>query len=1661
MKNSKTYFVLLILVMTAFFVMIPTLSSASPAPQNYVAITLTNSQSTATSVNFQQLLKIDWSTYASDLNANISNVRFYNSTTFAASSELSGWIETNNTTTATSSNVWVNLSGTIVPASGSVIIYMAFLVTTASWSSHWGLAPQLSSPYGKFDNGANVFLLYANGNTPVSDFNYYSGISIAQATGVTYGSTTINVLQITGNNGGTGFYQISLKKPTTINNLIAESNFQQVNYGTGASQGEIAIANSNSTATSTNAIDVSMGWGKSYFSQDYMSGGAVTDDLNQAGNNNGNWNYASVQTLSGSTSFYGYIAPQLYSTSGGYSATETAANPISASSNYYIGLGISPTSSSYPWDSNINWMRARAYPPAGVMPSVSFGSLKAVVVSGHQISFSQTTLSSTAQWGIHLNNTTSNSWLNETGEYINFTGLGNGAYTFQVINAIGYAGNPGSGVLTVNGANLTQSIHFQGYYANFTETGLPTGTEWYVNLSNQPGLSEASTGQHLSGTSNTISTHLPNGTYTATYQTNQKTYHTAGSGSFTVDAQNVLQSVVFSPFYYYVNFTALSKPSSVMWGVNMSGIVKTGNGNLDFQVTNGTYFFNASAINGSFDNPEGWWRLTNDSGGSNSMILLHNVSSYGGIKVIVHGSNVNDNITFQRAYNITFEEVGIANTFQWDVNLSNGLPNGFGKTLVQSIIVSNTTTEVLFPSTEGNYINGSYSGSIQLLIYGSTGERFLNFTNSASFSLSVLGNNFVNVTNFITQYYLTTRSVPPADGYHSPYSGWFNASSTVQLSAQSNSSYEFTGFVGTNTSSYTGFGSYSNGQYLTTILMTNSITENMTFNNYVTLTFFMQNLTSGTKWGVKLTESSSLVQWNNGTGSYIGFDIPAGTYTYQITGVSAYPQTNTIIVSHSEQILLQYQITTYQVDFVENGLQPGQSWMLNVANPLVSYSETSVSGHIYFMLPNGTYSYASNNIVGYISNQSYGAFSVSGKGFKVYVNWTEGNPFIMLGIRYFVPIYLNTTNFTIPAGTQIPINIDWTKYQKFENGNLSNVMILNSTFYPLYSWIENNASSTYASSTVWVKLINGIGYTSSQIVYLVFMQSQRNNFNPVGYWGEAPQLSPLYGEWNNIAMVMNYGLLLQFYTNSSVSNLSTVPSPVLQSNLNYAKGSYLLYSGNRYVATQSYSFTPATGFTAEVYADITGGGYSSYAKENNVLINWQTEAGSYPGTWPSPPIIPTTYAQTWYAKVQGFVQQNQASTTWYTLSDDEGYISEGNGNNYLNSGWATGNVLINGTTPTNLLSGVSTLQGTSQFTALYTEIDSGQAIWQFWSSASVSYYSPSPVNQLPSIYFGSISSSYSSFYEYGLPANTNWTIAISSTSGQFIKTYTSNSNVIYNYLSSGTYIYTVGSITNGTYYSGIDGKYIPSPVTGHVIVTGIFTVQVITWHKAQILQYQMQPGQVSYTNGHIILPIFVTNLNNVPANTTVIKTIWQHMNISYVSKLQNLTSTIKFTFSTSGYGMFAIFFTLSLAQVEDIKSSNATLSMVSSFRLNKYYTGLATGIAGSSAFVNVGIKGHNIVTLNNTNATSNLTSVVPWYIGLIAPYYPQYSPNPLIETENILFWVFDNSGGKALTIIVAFATLIYIFYMMTRAKKVRGRTKRQILTDQKIDEIHENIVGGN
>ncbi|MEM3862206.1 MAG: hypothetical protein QW203_06985 [Thermoplasmatales archaeon] len=337
-------------------------------------ITLSNTTSTATPPNLQVRLNINFASLVSNINADLGNIRF--SSDQAGNNLLYAWLESapqgtftqsSSISSYTNSNVWVNLGNNIIPANGSLNIYMQILSNDTEFDGvYWGANPLWTSTYGQYDNGANVFSLYINGNTPISDFNTYPGITISQVTGITMPNGRIgNALNISGNSGGVNVFQVAYKTSSPLTSGIAESNFQQ--YKTGTSQGEIVIANSSATATSTNAIDVEMGYAGDYFSQAYMSGGTGSIGLNQQGTGNSNWNYASVQTVAGSNSFYGYIAPQLYSTSGGYAGT-VSVNPLSSASSLYIGFGITNTASTYPWVSYINWARLRAYPPNGTDP---------------------------------------------------------------------------------------------------------------------------------------------------------------------------------------------------------------------------------------------------------------------------------------------------------------------------------------------------------------------------------------------------------------------------------------------------------------------------------------------------------------------------------------------------------------------------------------------------------------------------------------------------------------------------------------------------------------------------------------------------------------------------------------------------------------------------------------------------------------------------------------------------------------------------------------------------------------------------------------------------------------------------------------------------------------------------------------------------------------------------------------------------------------------------------------------------------------------------------------------------------------------------------------------------------------------------------------------
>jgi hypothetical protein len=107
--------------------------------------------------------------------------------------------------------------------------------------------------------------------------------------------------------------------------------------------------------------------------------------------------------------------------------------------------------------------------------------------------------------------------------------------TYDSTNGYVYVTNYGSG---------TVSVIQTSYSVIFTESGLPNGATWYVNVTGQSGLS-ATVGR---GGGTQLSIDLPDGSYSYGVTTNEKNWTTTTTtGSFTVSESPTAVSVSFTP----------------------------------------------------------------------------------------------------------------------------------------------------------------------------------------------------------------------------------------------------------------------------------------------------------------------------------------------------------------------------------------------------------------------------------------------------------------------------------------------------------------------------------------------------------------------------------------------------------------------------------------------------------------------------------------------------------------------------------------------------------------------------------------------------------------------------------------------------------------------------------------------------------------------------------------------------------------------------------------------------------------------------------------------------------------------------------------------------------------------------------------------------------
>ena len=310
--------------------------------QYYVPLNLTNSQSTATSAPFQQMVNITESTYSSYIaySGSTANFEYF----YSNGTIIPAWIESN------SSGKLITWVKTIsIPASSHIQIYLGFASKTTNLLSSTGTsgigeAPQLSSTYAQYDDGASVFNNYWNFNGTTLPTSWTaSGVSYTVNNGISVGATT------------EGTKGTLLTTNTIFNAPEVLDIYGTQNYDTSTYQGIGALYITSSVNSGTFFYTSSS---SAIYMQQTTSSGATTADSTSVGTAPLTAIYTIQATSTTSNYFVNY----------GSEATLSTDAPT-----YPLQVGILTAITA---QDSITWIRTRAYPPSGVMPSVTFGAVQ-------------------------------------------------------------------------------------------------------------------------------------------------------------------------------------------------------------------------------------------------------------------------------------------------------------------------------------------------------------------------------------------------------------------------------------------------------------------------------------------------------------------------------------------------------------------------------------------------------------------------------------------------------------------------------------------------------------------------------------------------------------------------------------------------------------------------------------------------------------------------------------------------------------------------------------------------------------------------------------------------------------------------------------------------------------------------------------------------------------------------------------------------------------------------------------------------------------------------------------------------------------------------------------------------------------------------------------
>ncbi|MHB8702289.1 MAG: archaellin/type IV pilin N-terminal domain-containing protein [Nitrososphaerales archaeon] len=300
----------------------------------------------------------------------------------------------------------------------------------------------------------------------------------------------------------------------------------------------------------------------------------------------------------------------------------------------------------------------------------------------------------------------------------------------------------------------------------------------------------------------------------------------------------------------------------------------------------------------------------------------------------------------------------------------------------------------------------------------------------------------------------------------------------------------------------------------------------------------------------------------------------------------------------------------------------------------------------------------------------------------------------------YVPITItNSQTLATPAPFEQSMTINPSQYTSLEGTDIGNIRFF-ATFSgsafsnPIDSWLESfsgsSSANTALSATFWLNIAAGIGASSAITVYMVFEPTSTEFDGSVA--GEAPQLSPTYGVYDNGANVFTLyggggatgwsaftfvggtwdttkGYLEQ---TSTTGNFGGGPTALIESTSFSNAGSYVLESAFNYT-TQAVARvgiiavgTPVAGPDVQGYRFIgqqsnNGPGFLSFLNDLKAWVVSNTYSGSVStdytmqvvdsaGTWSGalyPGFSTSSSPLTTLASTPYVVSNNQGATTGY------------------------------------------------------------------------------------------------------------------------------------------------------------------------------------------------------------------------------------------------------------------------------------------------------------------------------------------------------------------------------------------------------------------------------